>query len=77
MAAHDWNRTKKVPDEDDDEEDPVETMLKRTGCIEYHYAVQECMSETRDWRKCQKEVTEFRQCIQKQHQQAETQSKKS
>jgi hypothetical protein len=23
-------------------EDPVERMLKKTGCIDYHYAVQVC-----------------------------------
>lgn len=38
-------------------EDPVESMLKRTGCIELHYKVQECIAETGDWRKCQDVVS--------------------
>ncbi|XP_044761888.1 cytochrome c oxidase assembly factor 4 homolog, mitochondrial [Coccinella septempunctata] len=44
--------------------DPVEEMLKRTGCIELHYKVQECIAETQDWRKCQLVVSEFRKCMQ-------------
>uniref|UniRef100_A0A1A9WDW5 peptidyl-tRNA hydrolase n=1 Tax=Glossina brevipalpis TaxID=37001 RepID=A0A1A9WDW5_9MUSC len=35
------------------EEDPVELMLKKTGCIDYHYKVQECIAEFGDWRHCQ------------------------
>lgn len=46
-------------------EDPVEQMLKRTGCIELHYKVQECIAETGDWRKCQETVKEFKACMQK------------
>ena len=40
MAApmgHDWTRKAKSEEE---EEDPVESMIKKTGCIEKHYAVQ-------------------------------------
>ena len=33
---HDRSRRPQV----DDEEDPVENMIKKTGCIELHYAVQ-------------------------------------
>ena len=36
MAAHD--RSRKVLE--DDEEDPVENMIKKTGCLELHYKVQ-------------------------------------
>lgn len=46
-------------------EDPVELMLQRTGCIELHYKVQECISETGDWRKCQEPVKDFKLCMQK------------
>ncbi|KAJ8044794.1 hypothetical protein HOLleu_07650 [Holothuria leucospilota] len=45
MAAstnkHDWSRRKKKGDDDDkDEDDPVESMIKKTGCLELHYKVQ-------------------------------------
>ncbi|XP_056643612.1 cytochrome c oxidase assembly factor 4 homolog, mitochondrial [Diorhabda carinulata] len=49
--------------------DPVEDMLIKTGCINLHYKVQDCYSETKDWRKCQLEVNEFRKCMEK-HQQS-------
>ncbi|PBC33386.1 Peptidyl-tRNA hydrolase [Apis cerana cerana] len=41
-------------------EDPVEEMLKKTGCMEFHYEVQECIAETQDWRKCQEQVKRFK-----------------
>ncbi|CAG9133016.1 unnamed protein product [Plutella xylostella] len=47
------------------EEDPVENMLKKTGCIELHYKVQECIAMTQDWRKCQSAVNDFRECMDK------------
>lgn len=50
-------------DREIDDEDPVEKMLRKTGCIELHYKIQECIAETRDWRKCQDLVKEFRLCM--------------
>ena len=38
--GHDRSRPTRTVDEDDD--DPVETMIKKTGCLEEHYAVQVC-----------------------------------
>jgi len=49
--------------DDNDEVDPVEKMLKDMGCLEKHYAVQECIAETRDWRACQQQVKDFRTCV--------------
>lgn len=45
--------------------DPVEQMLKKTGCMELHFKVQECIAETQDWRKCQNQVSEFKKCMAK------------
>ncbi|XP_041353660.1 cytochrome c oxidase assembly factor 4 homolog, mitochondrial-like [Gigantopelta aegis] len=56
------DRTRR-PKEEDDDEDPVDSMINRTGCAELHWAVQECMAEKKDWRKCQPEVQKFRDCI--------------
>ncbi|CAH0403943.1 unnamed protein product [Chilo suppressalis] len=55
----------------DEDDDPVESMLKKTGCLELHYKVQECIASTKDWRKCQTEVNDFKICIDK-HKQEET-----
>uniref|UniRef100_A0A3B4HDI9 Cytochrome c oxidase assembly factor 4 homolog, mitochondrial n=1 Tax=Pundamilia nyererei TaxID=303518 RepID=A0A3B4HDI9_9CICH len=47
----------------DDEDDPVEQMISRTGCAELHYAIQECMAEHQDWRACQSQVQTFKDCM--------------
>lgn len=66
MSNDPHNRSKHLQkDEDDEEEDLVEKMLEKVGCAQEHYAVQECMSETRDWRQCQTHLKAFRQCIAK------------
>lgn len=49
----------------EDVEDPVEQMLKKTGCMELHYQLQECVAETQDWRKCQEQVQQFKSCMAK------------
>lgn len=55
------DRSRKQTEEE--EEDPVEKMIMKTGCIEQHYKVQECMADNGDWRKCQEEVGKFRKCM--------------
>lgn len=47
-----------------DGEDKIEKTLKEMGCLDLHYAVLDCFFETKDWRKCQKQVSEFKQCYQ-------------
>ncbi|XP_071767906.1 cytochrome c oxidase assembly factor 4 homolog, mitochondrial [Centroberyx gerrardi] len=47
----------------EDEDDPVDRMISRTGCAELHYAVQECMAEQQDWRRCQSQVQTFKDCM--------------
>ncbi|XP_018428050.1 PREDICTED: cytochrome c oxidase assembly factor 4 homolog, mitochondrial [Nanorana parkeri] len=48
----------------EDEDDPLDQMIARTGCTAFHYAVQECMAEHQDWRKCQTQVQDFKECMQ-------------
>lgn len=55
--------TKTQAPETEDEEDAVDLMLKKAGCLEAHYAVQECIVENKDWRVCQKQVADFKLCI--------------
>ncbi|ESO02752.1 hypothetical protein HELRODRAFT_128607, partial [Helobdella robusta] len=43
--------------------DPVIRMVEKTGCLERHYRVQECISEKQDWRQCQDEVKDFKKCM--------------
>ena len=51
--------------DNEEEEDPVITKLNKIGCLEKHYQVQDCYFETKDWRKCTKEVKEFQECVNK------------
>ena len=48
---------------EEDEDDPVDRMISRTGCADLHYAVQECMAEHQDWRKCREQVQTFKDCM--------------
>ena len=47
----------------EEEEDLVDKLLKKTGCEEDHYLVQECMVEHQDWRKCQKVLKDLQVCM--------------
>ena len=62
---HNRLRHKQKSEDDDDEEDLVDKMLKKAGCAEQHYKVQECMADTKDWRQCQHLVKDFKTCIEK------------
>lgn len=53
VSGHAWNKPAEAVDTD---EDPVESMIKKTGCLPLHYAVIDCMADHRDWRKCQPQV---------------------
>lgn len=55
-SPHDRSRS-------EDEDDPVDKMISKTGCADLHYAVQECMAEHQDWRKCQSQVQTFKDCM--------------
>lgn len=48
---------------EDVDDDPVTKAISKTGCLHLHYAVQECMAEKQDWRKCQDDLIKFRKCI--------------
>ncbi len=61
MSGHKYETVK--PAEDDDDEDPVINMIKRTGCLDQHNDIMECMYEHKDWRKCQDKVKAFRRCM--------------
>lgn len=64
MNGHDYKSA--IPKTDDDEEeDLVIALIKRTGCLDQHNAIMECMYNYKDWRKCQNEVKLFRQCMSK------------
>lgn len=48
--------------QEEEEEDPFYTIIEKSGCAKYHYALQDCYAEKKDWRLCKKEMAEFQQC---------------
>jgi len=48
-----------------DDIDLLDELLNKTNCAHLHYKVQDCIAKTKDWRKCQVEVKEFKLCIEK------------
>ncbi|XP_051881684.1 cytochrome c oxidase assembly factor 4 homolog, mitochondrial [Pristis pectinata] len=61
MSAHGGGRRRLAGEEE--EEDPVDRMISQTGCTRFHHAVQDCMAEHQDWRRCQEAVREFKRCM--------------
>lgn len=45
-----------------EERDTFEIALEKSGCSKFHYTLQDCYFEHKDWRKCQKEMAEFKKC---------------
>lgn len=48
-----------------DDIDLLDELLNKTNCANLHYKVQDCIATKKDWRKCQTEVKEFKECIEK------------
>lgn len=68
MSSHQYvtpRNTSSLAEEIDTEEDPEVLMIKRTGCLEQHYDVLDCMFEKKDWRKCQDILHTFKNCMNK------------
>uniref|UniRef100_A0A8C4Q966 Cytochrome c oxidase assembly factor 4 homolog n=1 Tax=Eptatretus burgeri TaxID=7764 RepID=A0A8C4Q966_EPTBU len=62
-GQHDKLPGMKRKENEEEERDPLDDILSRTGCLQLHHAVQACIAETQDWRRCQKEVSAFRDCM--------------
>lgn len=41
-SKHDWSKKKHSDENEEEEDDPVDSMIKKTGCLELHYKVQVC-----------------------------------
>ncbi|NXS93296.1 COA4 factor, partial [Jacana jacana] len=47
----------------DEDEDPLDAMIARTGCVAQHRELQQCMAIWQDWRECQPQVQAFADCM--------------
>ena len=65
MNPNPHNREKKPSSSEEEDEDPVDRYLNKSGCADLHFKVQECMVDYKDWRKCQDHVKAFKNCIDK------------
>ncbi|NXN78648.1 COA4 factor, partial [Bombycilla garrulus] len=61
QGGHAWSRAER--DEAEEGEDPLDARIARTGCLEQHRQLQECMAERRDWRHCQEQLRAFGACM--------------
>ncbi|XP_060765090.1 cytochrome c oxidase assembly factor 4 homolog, mitochondrial [Neoarius graeffei] len=62
MASHSSSLThdQSKPEE---ENDLVDRLISKTGCSALHYAIQKCIMENEDWRKCKTQVQDFKECM--------------
>ncbi|KAJ3389060.1 hypothetical protein HDU92_001190 [Lobulomyces angularis] len=60
-----WSKKESTPSfpEEDFEEDEYIRRIKRGGCYDQHVKLQDCYWDTKDWRKCKKEMEIFRSCV--------------
>jgi len=49
-------------DQEEEEDDQVDSMLRKIGCLEINNNLSFCYAEHSDWRKCQAEVKALREC---------------
>ncbi|XP_056356413.1 cytochrome c oxidase assembly factor 4 homolog, mitochondrial [Oenanthe melanoleuca] len=61
-AGHAWSRPAGQGGAEEDE-DPLDARIARSGCLEQHRQLQECMAERRDWRHCQQQLRAFGACM--------------
>ncbi|GIY12278.1 hypothetical protein CDAR_16181 [Caerostris darwini] len=61
MASHSSSQTR--PNAEDNSLDAMDKFINESGCADFHFKLQECFADTKDWRKCQKEVRDFRNCV--------------
>lgn len=47
----------------EEEEDPYNARIEKTGCFEENEKLLICFYDTKDWRKCAKEMQAFRECF--------------
>ncbi|ORX50479.1 hypothetical protein DM01DRAFT_1308184 [Hesseltinella vesiculosa] len=51
-----------MTDSTDDEKDPYDLRIEKTGCAKENEALLLCYYDKHDWRLCQEEMKRFRAC---------------
>lgn len=72
MSSDDKNNNGATPTKDempaieqveDEDDDPYNARIEKTGCYQENEDLQLCFFDTKDWRKCKKEMQAFRACF--------------
>ncbi|KAG0175080.1 hypothetical protein DFQ28_007895, partial [Apophysomyces sp. BC1034] len=50
---------------EEEEEDPYNARIEKTGCAQENEDLLLCYYDTRDWRLCKDEMLRFRKCFQR------------
>ena len=46
-----------------EEEDPFYSVIEKTGCSQFHFKLQDCYDNNKDWKSCSVEMEEFKLCM--------------
>lgn len=63
---HHQSHKEQLQNQAEEEKDAYETAIEASGCAKFHFALQDCYFEHNDWRKCRKEMDDFKLCVNKQ-----------
>lgn len=53
----------KLQNQTEEEQDVYETLITKSECAKFHFALQDCYFEHNDWRKCKREMEDFKMCV--------------
>lgn len=70
--SHAKSHEEKLQNQSEEEQDVYETLIKKSGCAEFHFTLQDCYFEHNDWRKCKKEMEAFKLCVKAQKSSSKT-----
>lgn len=62
-STHGQSHQDKLKDQTEEERDVYETVINKSGCAKFHFALQDCYFDHNDWRKCKKEMEAFKMCV--------------
>lgn len=47
----------------DEDEDPFDARIRKSGCAKFHFALQDCVDQHKDFRACQQHMKDFKVCM--------------
>ncbi|KAI9669703.1 MAG: hypothetical protein M1831_007399 [Alyxoria varia] len=76
QPSEDKSNAQSTPQQyDDDEPDDWDKRIFSTGCSVENTKLNDCFFDTKDWRKCRKEMETFKECWKRQGNEQRTSAK--